>query len=109
MARSTASQGTDLNARYYDVEMIQELCGCLVKIVPPNEPRAPNYTLGSKSENVVFAHFTVREYLDASRYHKQSILYSTECKRSLWRDFKLTTFNWACPVERNELWERGDA
>ena len=109
VARSTASQGIDLSARYYDVEVIQQLCGCLVKTVSPKDLQVPDDTLGSKSEKVVFAHFTVREYLDASRYHKQSTLYSTECKRSLWRSFKLSTFNGACCVERNELWERGDA
>ena len=111
VARSTAIQGIDLSARYYDVEMIQQLCGCLVKIVSPKDPQVSEYTypLGSKSENVVFAHFTVREYLDASRYHKQSTLYSTECKGSLWRSFKLSILNGACCVERNELWERGDA
>ena len=111
VARSTASQGIDLSARYYDVEMIQQLCGCLVKIVSPKDLQVSQYTyrLGSKSENVVFAHFTVREYLDASRYHKQSTLYSTECKGSLWRTFLLSMLNGACCVERNELWERGDA
>ena len=111
VARSTASQGIDLSARYYDVEMIQELCGCLVKIVSPKDLQVSQsrYTLGSKSENVVFAHFTVREYLDASRYHKQSALYSTECKGSLWRSFNLSILNGACGVERNELWERNDA
>lgn len=109
VARSTASQGIDLSARYYDVEMIQQLCGCLVKIVSPKDLQEPRYTLGTISETVEFAHFTVREYLDASRYHKQSTLYSTECKASLWRCFKLSIFNGACCVERNELWERGDA
>ena len=111
VARSTASQGIDLSARYYDVEMIQQLCGCLVKIVSPKDLQVSNYTytLGSNSENVVFAHFTVREYLDASRYHKQSTLYSTECKGSLWSTFLLSILNGACCVEQNELWERGDA
>ena len=110
VARSTASQGIDLRARYYDVEMIQQFCGCLVKIVTPQDIQSCEYpfTVESKSEIVVFAHFTVREYLDASRYHKQSTLYSRECKGSLWRSFKLSILKGACCVERNELWERGD-
>ena len=111
VARSTASQGIDLSARYYDVEMIQQLCGCLVKIVSPKDPPLSydRYILGSDSENVVFAHFTVREYLDASRYHRQSTLYSTECKGSLRRSFELSILKGACCVERNELWESGNA
>ena len=111
VARSTANQGIDLSARYYDVEMIQQLCGCLVKIISPKDLQVSydRYILESRSENVVFAHFTVREYLDASRYHKQSNLYSAECKGSLWRSFKLSILNGASCVERDELWEKGDA
>ena len=100
VARSTSSQGIDLNARYYDLRILQETCGCLIEIIPPYR------RLGSSGfENVAFAHFTVREYLDASRYHMQSVLYSAKCKISLWREFKLTTLNGACCVERNRQWE----
>ena len=113
VTKSTAGHGVNLNSRYYDLEVIRELCGCLVKVVPQKIKREIcESEYGDRCEyehttlEVSFAHFTVQEYLDSSRISKSSTDLSVACKESQWQNFTATVFKEACQAKMNELWQR---
>jgi hypothetical protein len=98
--KSTAGLTANQNERFYDIETLRELCGCLI-----------NITLGDPTDiydttpAVSFAHYTVHEYLDSTRISKNSSVCFTACKENLKQNFMEITFSEAYHIEQNELWE----
>ncbi|KAG8531308.1 uncharacterized protein KY384_002936 [Bacidia gigantensis] len=60
---ATMRRGVSQYKFYHDKETLQELCGCLIKMFPATSSDLDTYN----TLEVNFAHYTVREYLDASR------------------------------------------
>ena len=105
VVKSTAEHGINLSARYYDLEVIRELCGCLVKIAPQEAYLYASH-LNNTTFGVSFAHFTVQEYLDSTRISTISTTFSAACKENLWQNLTATVFREAYHVKMNEFWER---
>ena len=97
VTKSAATQGVDLSPRFFDEEVIRELCRCLIKIDSDDNFRLYN-DVSSKCSTISFAHFTVQEYLNASRTHGASSLYSASCKESVWRCFDTTMLKEVCQL-----------
>ena len=75
VGKSTAELTTDGLERFYDNEVLRELCGCLIKILP--EDRSAYLKSCKRTIHAVsFAHYTVREYLD-SRCSTKTVISST--------------------------------
>jgi hypothetical protein len=107
VGKSTAGLTANQNERFYDNEILRELCGCLINIAPENSTDA----LGKPRTTFIvsFAHYTVREYLDSTRIPKNSAVCFTACKENLKQNFMEITFSEAHHIEQNELWEGGTA
>lgn len=60
-ARCTSKPNGFESGYFYDEETIKELCGCLIKVSPELVYINPEFT----TLTVDFAHYTVREYVDA--------------------------------------------
>lgn len=71
MLVQAAAQSTLQKDRFYDDEELREILGCLIRVT--KEHKICNGQASHESETahtmscVVFAHFTVREYLDSRR------------------------------------------
>jgi hypothetical protein len=100
--KSTTGLTANQNERFYDIETLRELCGCLINIMLGDPTDIYDTTPA-----VSFAHYTVREYLDSTRISKNSSVCFTACKENLKQNFMEITFSEAHHIEQNELWEGG--
>ena len=66
--RCTSTSNAFRLGYFYDEEIIRELCGCLIKISPTEVLDDPPFTILT----VGFAHYTVREYIDAGGHSRDS-------------------------------------
>ena len=100
--KSTAELAVDGLERFYDNDTLQELCGCLIKIMPEELDLITG--LGRTTLTASFAHYTVREYLDSSR-SKNSMTSFPFRQEELRQKFLKIIFSEAQRLESNQLLE----
>ena len=102
VAKSTEGLGPNPSIRYYDVEVLRELCGCLLTTTlhEDNEIDPP--------KKIFFAHFTVQEYLDSDRKSKSSSALALATRENLWQRFTQVLFEGALDVTSMVLWEHDE-
>ena len=105
--KSTAELAVDGLERFYDNDTLQELCGCLIKIMPEKQVDL-NIRLKRTTLTASFAHYTVREYLDSSR-PKNSMVSFTVRQEELRQKFLGVILSEAQHLESNELRELENA
>ena len=106
--KSIAGLNSDQNDRFYDHEILRELCGCLINVTHGHSDF--NYVVaGTLSEmgaqpqhevlTVSLAHYTVHEYLRSKRISENCTAYVTSCKEDLQQTFLETFFSESLQVE----------
>ena len=103
IGKSTAELTIDGLERFYDNDVLRELCGCLIKILPEeriNYSRDVKVTIPAVS----FAHYTVREYLD-SHCPKNTEVFSYNPHEELRQHVLGIVFSEAHHIELNEQWK----
>ena len=101
--KSTAELAVDGLERFYDNDTLQELCGCLIKIMPEEQVNL-DIRLRHTTLTASFAHYTVREYLDSSR-SKNSMISFPFRQEELRPKFLGIILSEAQHLELNQLWE----
>ena len=101
--KSTAELAVDGLERFYDNDTLQELCGCLIKIMPEEQVDL-NIGLQRTTLTASFAHYTVREYLDSSRSRNSMISFPFR-QEELRPKFLGIILSEAQHLELNQLWE----
>jgi hypothetical protein len=95
-----SNSGYDLNicGRFYDKEILKELCGCLINVVP-----GKGFTHGAISKIatlvVPLAHYTVSEFLNSERISGSSVAYFALPKNGVDIDIMKTVFTKAPNAE----------
>ena len=92
------------NERFYNIDTLREVCGCLINISPKNHLDI----LGNIRHTyllVTFAHYTVREYLDSGHDSNGSSACHTDYEGDLKEHFIKITLSEAQRIKQNGLWE----
>ena len=93
--------------RFYDNDVLRELCGCLIKILPEKLVERSTDFDGTV-HRVSFAHYTVREYLD-TRCSKDSVVFSNTFQEETRQHVLGSVFSEAHNIELNEQWKDENA
>ena len=104
MEKSTSGLSANQHERFYDDEILRELCGCLITIAPRN-PTMRDGKPPCSTPTVSFAHYTVSEYFDSNRISKSSTAHVIACKHNLRLNFMEITLLEAHNPKRSELCE----
>ena len=105
---STLKLARERNERFYDKDMLREVCGCLLDLSLEecrDQVRHNHHTYTS----VKFAHYTVREYLDSARLSNTALAYLTVSVENLREHFVEITLSEAQYVEESKIWESRNA